>query len=170
MALCLATAVLALGADAGYLALVSGQDASPVSLDRTSLLAMLVAACALFSAVGWRLPDDRAAVLVLSTAGCGLLGLGVLGIFSVGLAFLAASVPLVIGTLTLFSTSPTLAELYAAALGGVVAAAAIFASIYVTELPTSCAPGTTLAGGGSTYFHGDFNYTCINGHLSLHTR
>jgi hypothetical protein len=162
--------ILVLATDAAYVALIKGQgsvapDVYTVPFVAGYLLAM--AALLAYSLMrlarpAWRMPLRAAAT-------GGLLVLGVLAIFSVGL-------PLVIaGALATGATVRTLRgpQLTRASLSAVAAALlaviVLVAGFEITERVIVCPATGTSGGGGTGLVTGPYYYDCVDGQLTFHS-
>ncbi len=99
----------------------------------------------------------------------GLLVLGIVAAFSIGLPLIVA------GILAAGATVQTLAppHLTPAAISGVLAAFACVALLVtgfeVTERLIVCPEHGTMSGGGSGFVTGPYHYECVDGRLSFHS-
>lgn len=162
--------VVALATDAAYVVLILGQasrapDAYTVPFVAAYLLliaALLVISLMRSTKPAWRMPLRAAA------AG-GLLVLGVLAIFSVGLPLVIAGAVATGATVrTLrgpFLTTSSVAAVAAAVLAVVV----LVTGFEVTERLIVCPAQGTSGGGGTGFVTGPYHYECANGHLTFHS-
>lgn len=166
--------VIVLATDAAYLSLVRGQtngvdgqvlDAFTLPFVAGYVLAM--AALLAASLVRWW--SAAARMPLRAAAAGGLLVLGVIAIFSIGL-------PLVIaGAMTAGATVRTLRgpqltkSSLSAVVAAVVAVVVLVAGFEVTERMIVCPVHGSMSGGGSGFITGPYYYDCFNGQLSFHS-
>jgi hypothetical protein len=119
-----------------------------------------LAICALLSAVvsggSWR-------VVLAGAAASGLLVLGFLGMFSIGLPLFVMGL-LTTGALVMAVKSAVRPGLAAGApvVGALVAVIVLVAGLGISERVIACSPGL-VSGGGTTFLSGSYSYTCQNG-------
>lgn len=161
--------IFALATDAAYLWLKLGQGNGPFDVYTVLFVAaylMVMATLLLISLIrlrrpGWRMPLRAAA------AG-GLLVLGILAIFSIGLPLVIAGAMATGATVrTLrgpFVTPSSLSAVAAAVLAVVV----LVAGFEVTERMIVCPAHGSSSGGGTGPVTGPYYYDCVNGQLTFH--
>ena len=115
---------------------------------------------------GGRRRDLYAPRLVGLRAG-GLVAIGLIAIFSVGIAILLASVPIIVAAVqSLIKVRRPIGMLQA--VGGLVIALVVFlAGIQLTEVPVACPATGYEAGSGSGLFSSPYHWSCINGKLTV---
>jgi hypothetical protein len=162
--------ILVLATAAAYIALIKGQgDVAPDAYTVPFVAGYLLALAALLAyslmreaRPAWRMPLRAAA------AG-GLLVLGVLAIFSVGLPLVVA------GALATGSTvrTPRGPQLTRASLSAVAAAVlaviVLVAGFEITQRVIVCPATGTSGGGGTGFVTGPYYYDCVDGRLTLHS-
>jgi hypothetical protein len=162
--------IFALATDAAYLLLILGQGGSKPDIVTVgfvaSYLALLAALLAASLSRRWR-ASVRLSLRAAATGG--LLVLGVLAIFSIGLPLLIAGAMATGSTVrTLrgpFLTASSLSAVAAAA----VAVAVLVAGFEVTERLIVCPAHGSSGGGGTGLVTGPYYYDCINGQLTFHS-
>ncbi len=155
---------------AAYLGLMLGQGgARPEVATVAFVAAYLVGLAALLAASllrRWRAVVRRS--LRAGAAG-GLLVLGVLAIFSIGLPLLIAGAMATGAAVRTmrgrFIAASSISALAAAALAVVV----LVAGFEVTERMIVCPVHGSSSGGGSGLVTGPYYYDCVNGHLTFHS-
>jgi hypothetical protein len=162
--------VFALATDAAYLWLKLGQGNGPLDVYTVlfvagyllTLSALLLTSLMRLRRPAWRMPLRAAA------AG-GLLVLGILAIFSIGLPLVIAGAMATGATVrTLrgpFATPASLAAVAAAFIAVIV----LVAGFEVTERLIVCPAHGSSSGGGNGLVTGPYYYDCINGQLSFHS-
>jgi hypothetical protein len=162
--------VFALGTAAAYLLLILGQGGAPPEVATVAFVAAyLVGTAALLAASLLR--PWRAVVRLSLRAGAagGLLVLGVLAIFSIGLPLLIAGAMATGATVrTLrgpFLSAPSISAAAAAAVAVVV----LVAGFEVTERIIVCPAHGSSGGGGTGLVTGPYYYDCVNGQLTFHS-
>jgi hypothetical protein len=162
--------ILVLATDAAYIVLIRGQGALAPDAYTVPFVAgyLLVMAALLMSSLArlrrstWRMPLRAAA------AG-GLLVLGVLAIFSVGLPLVIAGALATGATVrTLRGPQVTKASLSAIA-AAVVAVVVLVAGFEITQRVIVCPATGTSGGGGTGFVTGPYYYDCVNGRLTFHS-
>ena len=162
--------ILVLATDSAYGLLIRGQGG--VSLDSYTvpfvagyllvLAALLIASLMPLPGPAWRMPLRAAA------AG-GLLVLGVLAIFSVGLPLVIAGALATGATVrTLRGPQVTRASLSAIA-AAVLAVVVLVGGFEVTQRVIVCPATGSSGGGGSGFVTGPYYYDCVNGQLTYHS-
>lgn len=161
---------VALATDAVYLLLKLGQGSAPLDIYTVFFVAGYLLAIGILlmisllraSRPAWRMPLRAAA------AG-GLLVLGVVAIFSIGL-------PLVIaGAMATGATVRTLrgpfvnASSLVAVAGAVIAVVVLVAGFELTERLIVCPAQGSASGGGTGFVTGAYHYECVNGQLAFHS-
>lgn len=160
--------VFALATAAAYLLLQSGSSNGLLDVFAVAFVAAYLVALAVLLAASlmrrWGVP---ARLSLRAAAAAGLLVLGVLAIFSIGL-------PLVIaGAMATGATVRTLRGPFFATSSLVAVAAAVAAVVVlvagfeVTERLIVCPSQGTVTGGGSGFVTGQYHYSCVNGRLSF---
>ncbi len=102
-------------------------------------------------------------------AAAGLLVLGVIAAFSIGVLIIVAGILATISAIrALWGTNlrnAMLSEIAAA----VIAVTALVAGFEVTQRVIICPPTGTISGGGSGFLTPAYHYECVNGTLTMHS-
>jgi hypothetical protein len=156
--------LLAFVADGAYIWVLQQQGTGDGTL-RAPFVIAFIAVCAVTAVLGAVVPLRAPRLLLLTFSAVGLLVMGFLGIFSIGLLLLLAAVPIAVSVgrslvLPFPKVLPALA-------GGALALLVLAAGTWATELPVSCPAGGPSAGSGSGLFTGDYHWTCNNGRLTV---
>jgi hypothetical protein len=161
--------VFALATDVAYLLLKLGQGGAALDAYTVPFVAgyLLVMAALLLVSLT-RLGSAAARMPLRAAAAGGLLVLGVLAIFSIGVPLVIAGAMATGATVrTLrgpFMTSSSLTAVAAA----VAAVAVLVAGFEVTERIIVCPSNGTVSGGGSGYVTGPYYFDCVDGRLNFH--
>ena len=165
--LALAGASLVAIVDVFYLALIQSQASERVLSLRAPFVAGFIGVMALSAGLSsWR-RFDRYAPLLLGLSASGLVAIGLIAIFSVGILILLAAVPIMVSAVqSLLRVQKPIGVLQA--VGGLVLAVAVFlAGIQLTEIPLACPARGYVAGSGSGLLSGPYHWTCVNGKLMV---
>lgn len=162
--------VFALATDAVYLLLVLGQSSSRPDMATVVFIASyLIALAALLAASLLRRWGPVVRLSLRAAAAGGLLVLGVLAIFSIGLPLLIAGAMATGATVrTLrgpFLTVPSISAVAAA----VVAVVVLVAGFEITERMIACPAHGSSGGGGTGLVTGPYYYDCVDGQLTFHS-
>lgn len=157
--------------DALYFGLVRNQGSyAPDAYTVPFVTAYMLLMAGLLGASLTRHPKILLATTALRAgAGGGLLVLGIVAAFSIGLPLIVA------GILAAAATVQTLAppHLTPAAISGVLAAlvsvAVLVTGFEVTERLIVCPNHGMMSGGGSGFVTGPYHYDCVDGRLSFHS-
>jgi hypothetical protein len=162
--------IFALATDAAYLLLIAGQGRDRPDVVTVAFVASyLVALAALMAASLMRRWNAVVRLSLRAAAAGGLLVLGVLAIFSIGLPLLIAGAMATGATVrTLRGPFLTAASLSAVA-AAVVAVAVLVAGFEVTERLIVCPAHGSSGGGGTGLVTGPYYYDCVNGQLTFHS-
>ena len=162
--------ILVLVTDAAYVLLIRGQGAiAPDAYTVPFVVAYLLLLAGLLLASLMGLP--RAAWRMPMRAGAtgGLLILGVLAIFSIGLPLLIAGALATGATVrTLRGPQVTRASVSAIA-AAVVAVVVLVTGFEITQRVIVCPATGSSGGGGNGFVTGPYYYDCVNGQLSYHS-
>lgn len=163
--------VIAAAVDATYLRIVSADNPQFLTTPFLAVFLALMAICALLSS---RESARRVRSVLLGAAAGGLIVLGVLAAFSIGVPLLAGGVIALIG---LFSgpdparrsgeKSERRRQLGIAAAGALVAAVALVAGLEVATFAVKCPQHGSMSGGGIDLIGRSYQYSCANGQLTL---
>ena len=108
----------------------------------------------------------RPALLALSTIG--LLAMGYVAIFSIGLPLLVAGALAFIALLTSLRASRQPSAFLKAGAGALIALVIFFGGFEASERAIACSPTGVESGSGSGLLSGPYHYTCVNGKLTLY--
>lgn len=162
--------VFALATDAVYLLLILGQGGAPSDVVTVAFVASYLAALAALLAAS--LPRRWSAVVRLSlraAAAGGLLVLGILAIFSIGLPLLIAGA-MATGAAVRTLRGPFLStSSISAVAAAAVAVVVLVAGFEVTERLIVCPAHGSSGGGGTGLVTGPYYYDCVNGQLTFHS-
>ncbi len=128
-----------------------------------SFIAVMVVAAALAvrpSAAGWR-------VVLLGLSAVGLLAMGYLAIFSIGLPLLVAGLAVLVVLVGAVLTSRQPAGVLRAAAGGLLALVIFFGGLELTAQAISCPAHGFEGGTGGSFVRGPFHYICVAGKLTI---
>ena len=165
--LSLAGAVLAILIAAAYLVIIASQHDAGVLSFRVPFVAGFIAVAGVAAGLASWPRLDRRAPLLLGFSAASLVAMGVIAIFSVGIAILLAAVPVVVAAVLSLSRARQPLGLMQG-LGGFVLALVVFvAGLQLTEMPVACPPTGYVAGSGPGLFSGPYHWTCVNGKLTV---
>jgi hypothetical protein len=159
--------ILVVGTDVAYLLLIRGQGALAPDAYTVPFVAgyLVVVAALLFTSLqrpAWRMP------LRAASAG-GLLVLGVLALFSVGLPIVVAGGLSAAATVRTARGLQITKESITAVVAAVVAAVVLIAGFEITQRVIVCPATGSSGGGGSGFLTGPYYYDCFNGQLMYHS-
>ena len=162
--------VFSLGTATAYLLLILGQGGAPSDIFTVVFVASYLAALAALLAASLLRRWSVAVRLSLRAAAAGgLLVLGVLAIFSIGLPLLIAGAMATGATVRTrrgpFLTKSSISAVAAAA----VAVLVLVAGFEATERVIVCPAHGSSGGGGSGLVTGPYYYDCVDGKLSCHS-
>jgi hypothetical protein len=166
--------VIVLATDAAYLSLVRGQtngvDGQVLDVFTLPFVAgYVLAMAALLAASLVRWWSAAVRMPLRAAAAGGLLVLGVIAIFSIGLPLVIAGAMATGATVrTLRGPQLTKSSLSAVA-AAVVAVVVLVAGFEVTERMIVCPAHGSMGGGGTGFVSGPYYYDCVNGQLSFHS-
>jgi len=125
-----------------------------------ALMAIAAAVAVRPLTVGWR-------TLLLGVSTVGLVAMGYLGIFSIGLPLLVAGLGLLIVLIGAVAASRQPAGVLRAAAGGLLALVIFFGGLELTARAISCPASGFEGGTGSSFFGGAYHYLCVDGKLTI---
>lgn len=162
--------VIAVVADALYVAIVVNQDPKPPEVFTLPFVAVYLALMAGLLAISlihrWSAVGRTA---FRSAAAGGLLVLGLLALMSIGLVLVIAGVMASVATArTLRRPLFTPTNLLGAA-SVVIAIAVLIAGFEITGRTIVCPAQGSMSGGGSGFVTGPYYYDCVEGHLTFHS-
>jgi hypothetical protein len=161
-------AIIAAAVDALYLGVAS----SDAQFLRVPFVAGFIALMAICAALSARASAMRWRPLLLGFSAAGLLLLGVIGIFSIGLPLLAAGVLALLGLINALSRPGSAPSRSGRAAAGMAAAGALLAAVVLlggfvlTELALRC-PAHGVMGGNASSLFGGSAYNCDHGKLTI---
>lgn len=112
------------------------------------------------SAAGWR-------TILLGLSAVGLLAMGYLAIFSIGLPLLVAGLGVLAVLIGAVVASRQPAAAMRAAAGGLLALAIFFGGLELTARVISCPAHGFEGGTGSSFVGGPYHYLCVDGKLTI---
>ena len=161
-------AIIAAVVDVLYYGFVSHQGGHVPLGWRVAFVATFIALLAITAALSTRASATpwRPALLALSAVG--LLSMGFIGIFSIGLPLLVAgALACVALILSLIAARQPAGSLKAGA-GALLALAIFLGGFEVTEHAIACPAKGVETGSGSGFLSGPYHYTCVNGKLTMY--
>ncbi len=163
-----AVAVVAIVAiDALYLAIVSSQGGAPPADPLVApFLASYLGLVAVLLAVSMVAPDPVKAG-IRGAASAGLLVVGVLAAFSIGVAVLVAAALCIAALVMVVSRHPSRRTVIAAIAGCAVGVAVLVVGLQVAWQTIQCPASGDAGGTVPTFFGAGTSYECVNGHLTL---
>jgi len=156
--------VIAFVADGVYVYIVTRQGGDDGTL-RVPFVMAFIAVCGIVCLVSVVVPLKGARLVLLSFSSIGMLVLGFLAAFSIGLLLWLAAVPALIASFRLL-VSP-LPRILSFVTGGVIALLVLAAGMWATQFPVRCPPGGASSGSGVGFLTGDYHWTCVNGKLTV---
>lgn len=162
--------VFALATAAVYLLLILGQGGAPSDVVTVAFVASYLAAlAALLAASLLRRWSMVVRVSLRAAAAGGLLVLGVLAIFSIGLPLLIAGA-MATGATVRTLRGPLLgAPSISAVAAAAVAVVVLVAGFEITERMIVCPAHGSSGGAGTGLVTGPYYYDCVNGRLTFHS-
>ena len=162
--------ILVLATDIAYVVLIRGQGAvAPDAYTVPFVAGYLLLLAALLMASLVRLPRPAWRMPLRAGAAGGLLILGVLAIFSVGLPLVIAGALATGATVrTLRGPQVTRASVSAIA-AAVLAVIVLVAGFEITQRLIVCPATGSSGGGGNGFVTGPYYYDCVNGRLAYHS-
>jgi hypothetical protein len=162
--------VFALATAAVYLLLILGQGDAPSDVVTVAFVASYLAAIAALLAASLLRRWSRVVRLLLRAAAAGgLLVLGVLAIFSIGLPLLIAGA-MATGATVRTLRGPLLGASSILAVGAAfMAVVVLVAGFEITERMIVCPAHGSSGGGGTGLVTGPYYYDCVDGRLSFHS-
>jgi len=161
-------AVIAAITDILYYGVVVGQGGAhdPIRW-RVGFVATFIAILAVTAGLSARASatDWRPALLGLSAIG--LLAMGFIAIFSIGLPLLVAGALAFIALMVSLTDSRQPAGLIKAGAGALIALVIFLGGFEASERAIACAPTGFETGSGSGLLSGPYHYTCVNGKLTV---
>jgi hypothetical protein len=161
----LVVAIVVVAVDVLYLWYVgfvqSGTSDQPLRVPFVAAYPGVVAICALLSAL---LSDGAWRIALLGASATGLLFLGFVAIFSIGLPLLVMGLLAVAALVEAIKRATRRGLAARASIAGALAAVLVmFAGFAITERIIACGPGVVSGGGSGGLLSGPYSYTCQNG-------
>jgi hypothetical protein len=156
--------------DVAYLLLIRSQaEVAPDAYTVPFVAGYLLAVAALLGISLLRLPSPGWRMPLRAGAAGGLLVLGILAAFSIGLPLILAGI-LATGSAVRTLKGPFWAPtgLFGAA-AALAAVAVLVTGFEVTERIIVCPSSGNMSGGGSGFVTGPYHYECVDGQLSFHS-
>jgi hypothetical protein len=151
--------------DALYLGLIRTQGGPPESYTVPFVSGyLLVMVCLLVASIALRLERAPRAAL-RAAAAAGLIVLGVIAAFSIGLPILIAGVVALVAAVRTMAGPGWISPSLFGAASGLVAVAVLIAGFEVTERLIVCPAHGYMGGGGTGFITGPYHYQCVNGRL-----
>jgi hypothetical protein len=162
--------VFALATDSAYLVLILGQGGPRPDVATVVFVASdLIALAALLAASLLRRWRAVVRLSLRAAAAGGLLVLGVLAIFSIGLPLLIAGAMATGATVRTLRGPFFTASSLSAVASAVVAVVVLVAGFEVTERMIFCPAHGSSGGAGTGLVTGAYHYECVDGRLSFHS-
>jgi hypothetical protein len=163
--------VVVLATDVAYLLLIKAQNAPGVPSPSIVpfIAAYLVVIAVLLAASLMRRLGPALRFPLRTAAAAGLLVLGILALFSIGLPLVVAGA-MATGATVRTLRGPLLASSSLFAVGAaVIAVVVLITGFEVTERMIVCPAQGSSGGGGTGFVTGPYYYDCVNGRLSFHS-
>jgi hypothetical protein len=162
--------VFALVTAAAYLLLILGQGGAPSDIVTVAFVASYLAAlAALLAASLLRRWSVVVRLSLRAAAAGGLLVLGVLAIFSIGLPLVIAGAMATGATVRTLRGPLISRSSISAVMAAAVAVVVLVAGFEVTERMIACPSHGSSGGGGTGLVTGPYYYDCVNGQLTFHS-
>jgi hypothetical protein len=158
-------------ADALYVGLIMGEANRPLDMFTVPFVAgYLVIMAALLGVSLLQRPRIVAARTALRAAAAGgLLVLGIVAAFSIGLPFIVAGALATGATVRTLRGPLVTASSLSAVAAAVVSVVVLVAGFEVTERLIVCPAQGSIGGGGSGFVTGPYYYECVDGRLDFHS-
>jgi hypothetical protein len=165
-----AALILVLATNTAYVLLIRGQDGvAPNAYTVPFVAGYLLVLAALLASSLTRLPRPAWRTPLRAAAAGGLLVLGVLALFSVGLPLVVAGA-LATGAAVRTLRGPQVTKASLSAIGAAVLAVVILVGGFeVTQRAIVCPATGSSGGGGSGFVTGSYYYDCVDGRLTYHS-
>lgn len=156
--------------DAVYLLLIRSQaEVAPDVFTVPFVAGYLLVMAALLGTSLARLPNPSWRMPLRAGAAGGLLLLGIIAAFSIGLPLVLAGI-LATGSAVRTLKGPVWTPTALLGVAAALAAVAVLVTGFeVTERIIECPSSGTMSGGGSGFVTGPYHYECVDGHLSFHS-
>jgi len=168
-----AAAIIAAANDVLYLAIIATQSDSASQFLRVPFIAAFIAVMAICAALSSMASAGRWGSFLLGVSAAGLLLLGFLAMFSIGLPLVIAGVLAALGLIKTLGDVRSSGERSAraavatAAGGAVLAVVVLLAGVSFTELAVRCPANGQESGSGFSLLGGAYQYRCDHGVLTI---
>jgi hypothetical protein len=166
--LAVTAAVIAAVTDILYYGVVVGQGGHDPIRWRVAFVATFIAVLAMTAALSARASSRTWRPGLLGLSAIGLLAMGFIAIFSIGLPLLLAGAVAFIALVISLTASRQPAGFLKAGAGALIARVIFVGGFEVSERAIACAPTGVETGSGSGLLSGPYHYTCVNGKLTLY--
>jgi len=166
--LALIAALIAAVTDILYYGEVVGQGSHGPLQWRVAFVATFIAVLAISSALSARASASAWRPALLGLSAIGLLAMGYIALFSIGLALLLAGALAFVALVVSLTASRQPAGFLKAGAGALVALVIFVGGFEASERAIACAPTGVETGSGSGLLSGPYHYTCVNGKLTLY--
>jgi hypothetical protein len=166
-------AIIAATDDVLYLGTIATQQGSASQFLRVPFIAAFIALMAICAALSSVASAGRRRSLLLGMSAAGLILLGYLAMFSIGLPLVLAGVLAALGLIKAVGDarssgqSSGRAAVATAAGGAVLAVVVLLAGVSFTELAVRCPANGQESGSGFSLLGGTYQYRCDNGTLTI---
>ena len=134
---------------------------------RSTFVALFIAVMVIAAALAVRPSAASWRTILLGLSSVGLLAMGYLAIFSIGLPLLVAGLAVLVVLIGAVVASPQPAGVIRAAAGGLLALVIFFGGLELTAQAISCPAHGFEAGTGSSFFGGPYHYLCVDGKVTI---
>jgi hypothetical protein len=166
--LAVTAAIIAAVTDILYYGVVVGQGGHDPIRWRVAFVATFIAVLAMTAALSARASSHGWRPGLLGSSAIGLLAMGFIAIFSIGLPLLLAGAVAFIALVISLTASRQPAGFLKAGAGALIALVIFVGGFEVSERAIACAPTGVETGSGSGLLSGPYHYTCVNGKLTLY--
>src|SRR2546428_3385107 len=166
--LALIAALIAAVTDILYYGEVVGQGGHGPLQGRVAFVATFIAVLAITSALSARASASAWRPALLGLSAIGLLAMGYIALFSIGLALLLAGALAFVALVVSLAASRQPAGFLKAGAGALIALVIFVGGFEASERAIVCAPTGVETGSGSGLLSGPYHYTCVNGKLTLY--
>jgi hypothetical protein len=135
---------------------------------RFPFVATFIALMAITAALSTRTSATTWRPALLGLSAIGLLAMGFIGIFSIGLPLLIAGALTCVALIFALTESRQPAGILKAGAGALLALTIFLAGFEATERAIACPAGGVETGSGSGFLSGPYHYTCVNGKLTVY--
>lgn len=155
-----------------YQVLIRGQGGS--SPESAATVPFITGFMVLMAVLLWLSLLGRSALVALRPAlraapAAGLLLLGFLALFSIGLPIFLAGILALIGCVLALVDADAKRAVLSGVAAAVIAVTVLVAGFEVTQRMILCPPTGTMGGGGSGFLTGPYHYECVDGILMWHS-